>query len=82
MPEIVSDDDSLPGLIDDSDSDDDSIPGLRNDSDSDDDSTLKSVMYVDAFHGDQESTLQTVPFKVILTIMEFTLRAELQLLVL
>ena len=26
MPEIVSDDDSLPGLIDDSDSDDDSIP--------------------------------------------------------
>ena len=25
--------------------------------------TLQSDMYVDAFHGDQESTLQTVPFK-------------------
>ena len=38
--------------------------------------TLQSDMYVDAFHGDQESTLQTVPFK------EFTLRAESLLLVL
>ena len=38
--------------------------------------TLQSDMYVDAFHGNQESTLQTVPFK------EFTLRAEPLLLVL
>ena len=38
--------------------------------------TLPSDMYVDAFHCDQESTLQTVPFK------EFTLRAEPLLLVL
>ena len=37
MPEIDSDDDSLPGLINDSDSDDDSIPRLKDDSDSDDD---------------------------------------------
>ncbi len=35
---IVSDDDSLPGLID--DSDDDSLPGLSDDSDSDDDSDV------------------------------------------
>jgi hypothetical protein len=38
MPDIVSDDDSLPGLID--DSDDDSLPGLIDDSDSDDDSDV------------------------------------------
>ncbi len=38
--------------------------------------TLQFDMYVDAFHGNQESTLQTVPFK------EFTLRAEPLLLVL
>jgi len=35
--ETVSEDDSLPGLINDSDSDDDSIPRLKDDSDSDDD---------------------------------------------
>ena len=74
-PNIVSDDDSLPGLID--DSDDDSLPGLIDDSDSDPTmtQTLQSDLYVDAFHGNQESTLQTVPFK------EFTLRAEPLLLV-
>ena len=38
MPDIVSDDDSLPGLID--DSDDDSLPGLIDYSDSDDDSDV------------------------------------------
>ncbi len=37
QPETVSEDDSLPGLINDSDSDDDSTPGLKDDSDSDDD---------------------------------------------
>jgi hypothetical protein len=42
MPDIVSDDDSLPGLIDDSDSDDDP------------DVTIRHVR--DVFHGDQEST--------------------------
>jgi len=35
--ETVSEDDSLPGLINDSDSDDDSILCLKDDSDSDDD---------------------------------------------
>ena len=45
QPETVSEDDSLPGLINDSDSDDDSIPGLKDDSDSDDDSgvTIRHV---------------------------------------
>jgi hypothetical protein len=38
MPDIVSDDDSLSGLID--DSDDDSLPGLVDDSDSDNDSDV------------------------------------------
>ena len=38
MHDIVSDDDSIPGLID--DSDDDSLPGLIDDSDSDDDSDV------------------------------------------
>ena len=43
MPDIVSDDDSLSELID--DSDDDSFPGLVDDSDSDDDSdvTIRQV---------------------------------------
>ena len=50
MPAIVSDDDSLPGLID--DLDDDSLPGLIDDSDSEDDSD----MYVDA--------LWTITFQV------------------
>jgi hypothetical protein len=43
MPDIISEDDSLPGLIDDSDSDDD------------------SDVTIDAFHGDQESTLISGP---------------------
>jgi len=47
MPEIDYEDDSLPGLLDDSDSDDDSIPGLKVDSDSDGDTD-------DALLGDQE----------------------------
>ena len=38
MPEIISEDDSLPGLMD--DSDDDSLPGLVDYSDSDDDSDV------------------------------------------
>ena len=38
MSDIVSDDDSLPGLIDDSDND--SLPGWIDDSDSDDDSDV------------------------------------------
>jgi hypothetical protein len=38
MSNIVSDDDSLPGLID--GSDDDSLPGLVDDSDSKDDSDV------------------------------------------
>jgi hypothetical protein len=74
MPDIVSDDDSIPGSI--VDSDDDSLPGLIDDSDSDDDSDVTIRHVLDAFHRDQESTLQTVPFK------EFTLRAEPLLLVL
>jgi len=47
MPEIDYEDDSLPGLLDDSDSDDDSIPGLKVDSDSDGDTD-------DALLGDRE----------------------------
>ncbi len=43
MDDIVSDDDSIPGLID--DSDDDSLPGLIDDSDSDDDSD-DTIRYV------------------------------------
>ncbi len=74
-PTSFSDDDSLPGLID--GSDDDSLPGLIDDSDSEDERRhVHSDMYVDAFHGDQESTLQSTPFK------EFTLRAEPLLFVL
>jgi len=57
MPEIDYEDDSLPGLLDDSDSDDDSIPGLKVDSDSDGDTD-------DALLGDREWILQTVRFKV------------------
>ena len=79
-PDIVSDDDSLPGLID--DSDDDSLPGLIDDSDSDDDSdvTIRHVRRRLPWRSrvDPSNTLRAEPLLLVLWAITFQVLMRLQ----